>query len=728
MAKWARSGVASMRAWAIALIVALLASMLVAGPRPVQAQQLDGLEVLAERTGDLGARGGTATQAWAAPHFEALDLVSLTVAEGPVDISFRLKVASLAPPGEMYVTDDGAYSVRFTHNDQVYAAEARRSLAEQVYTWGFLLKYDPDAQVFNYQRDFAVAQDAAENVLTWAIARQDLTDSEGAAPFPGRSLTGFVAEAHMRSSQDPFLQINDQQPTREVDVFDRMPDSAEGTVPLPITLGLQQSGHAALWSPQPMRASNGEATSFVFEVRAGNTGPDEDLFELIPSGIPRGWEVVIPDRFLRLAGGAALSVPVVVSTPFSHDHGTVQDFRLELHSQSDVNSVGRLQLGIRYHAVPQPAGHHDMLYFHSHRWGEDHPLFVITESISSGNSGLSYLNSAEEDQEDQEVSIKGTYWGWGCHDPCVPDPPKAVWRWATYLQPGLEMGLDFDLSRKGSLTFPVMSATPIAQAILDGKLLHWTFNEATQQWVAVTVAEFAAGAPVDLVPNQPHTFQFEVTPTPEAELLPNAERVRFGLEMNLSSLARLPVPGFTGVEAPELLPGGWMQLPLFEYRDPIGDAFASVSDLTWIDQELHTMANPGETALFTAALHSDVDRDVDVELDLAGVHADWADLLHGKAFRIPAGGHLEVPIAVRVPGDAPDGDAADIVVTAQALGEPALRSLLRLVAVVDTDSDHEDASAAAAAQTKADAKESPVPPGLVIVAIALATLAMRRRR
>ncbi|MGB0651569.1 MAG: hypothetical protein ACPGQL_00070 [Thermoplasmatota archaeon] len=681
-----------------------------------------GLQVTTDAVDDLANRVETQSgNPHPAQRNPALDLVALEVTEGPETFTFRLEVASLEDPGEVFIVDDTRYLIRFTHEDQLYQVRINRALAEQDYTWGNLEKYDPDQGFFNFLTPLVVTQDVPAASFLFELDRQDLLDSQGAAPFPGRSLSDFHVESHLRTSQG-FININNILVGGQWDAYDFMPDDGPGGEPVVIELGLRQSGHASLFTPAPMRASNGEATTFVFTVMAQNTGTEEDLFELVALDAPSAWDVTIPDSVLRLAGGQSVEIPVLVSTPFRHQHGTVESMGLELRSTTDSASIGRAELGIRYHAVPQPAGHHDELFIHSTRFGEEHPLFVITDNLFAGNSGQAYMNTLQEDDNDQGVPIKGNYQGFGCHQPCGTDsPPHSRWQWFIFLQPGLEMGLDFDLSRAGTLTVPIATSEPLVQAQVGGQFVHFAFDELANQWSTTIVSELTPSAPVDLGVGGEQLFQFDVVPNPEADRLEYAKRAFFGLWLNLTT-PRASL--FTGAEAPELRPGGTMQLPLFEYRDPVDDLFNSLAGLAFVTQEQERYVNPGEGTLFKAELKSELDRDERFQLSLAGLNAEWGRLGTSKTILVPAGGSHTVHVLVEAPDDAAEDVTADLVLSARGVDDPDLRSLVRLVAVVDSEEDHpDDAAAVAEAQTE----DAPGAPLIVALLVALG-LAWSRRR
>lgn len=688
------------------------------------AQAPEPITVLTDEAGDLRFGSGGAVQvagsvAMPSERYPALDLLGVDVQEMAETILMTLRVADLDPPQEVFIADDVVYYVTFDHNDQRYAVQMNRVRADQYYAWGALFKAVEDGQSFNFVRQLDVEHDADADELRVMLLREDLLDLDGAAPFPGRSIDDFVALAHLRSNEG-FGTINGNPIATPYDAWDIVPDDGTPDGAMPVTLGLEQSGHAELITAAPMRASNGEATTFVYTMTARNTGDEEDLFLIEARGTPRAWQVVIPDRAVTLGPGESVDLPVLVSTPFAHRHGAVETFLVEMRSQSDPGSIGRTELGIRYHAIPQPAGHHDTVWLHSQRFGEDTALFVVTDNLFAGNSGFATMNTLEQDPEDQGVPIKGQFNGLSAE--AVGEPVRARWNWWVFLQPGLEMGLDFDLQGAGTLSVPFESGTPLVQAVASGRLLHFAYDEDLGQWIQTVVAQLEPSAPVDLSPNQEETFTWQITIEEEADRLEYARRAALAIQLNMSTVRPAL---FTGVEAPELMPGGVMQLPLFEYADPVDDIFASIGQVMFHALgPQQKMTNPGETSVMAVELANHRGQQTTFDLELAGVNVEWAALMAPERVTLSADGTQDVTLAVSVPSDARDGDKADIILTAQAVDDPTVRTIVRLVAEVDTDADHPD-EAHILDSLSTDSEATPGP-GLLLLLAAIAFAGRRR--
>jgi hypothetical protein len=715
------------RGAAIFLLVAGSFLSAVAGQAPpVTTGTGTALQVLEDIAGDARVQVADQTQPLQDAHDQSLDLVGLTVHESADSFNFTLKVAGLDQAPEAPAADDGVYYINFRHNDQDYRIAMYRALGDIAYYWGFLLKYDPSGNP-NFQREVPVSADSASATISTTIDRSDIQDGQGAAPFPGRMLTGFWAETHLRTNQEQFLIISGVQPSKEWDASDRMPDGGNGTTDFPIALGIAQSGHARLWSPDPIRASNGEQSTFLFNVSGQNTGSEDELFQLVANNVPSDWTLTLPATFIRIPAGQTVALPVLVSTPFAHVHGTLKTFDLELIGQTDPNSIGRAQLGIRYFLVPQPAGHHPFLYFHSLRFGSQSPLFDAIELGFSGNGGLTYMNTLDKDTEDSGVAVAAIYAGFYCSPICQPH-----WQWYIYLQPSLQMGLDFDTKGKIDLKVPVVARVPIPQLVLGGVLVHDAYDEAAGAWKETVVASLNDSAPADIQPNAVHEYAWTLSPTKQSDLLPYAKRAYLTLVLNATTIKP---SSFTGAESPQLAPGGHMTLPLIEYRDPVTQAFTSVGAVRLEPQgDRERAVNPGKTAVFTARVVNDLPEAHTFHLNLTGVHTDWSKILGGDEVTVASRGTAEVHVSVTVPAEEATSDptvphVADLVLTAQDRGNPELRALLRIAAVVDTKAEHADDAALVATYDTAPARKSPglEMPVLAMAVVALA-LAQDRRR
>lgn len=711
-----------------ATVLALLLLLLPAVPAQVDAAAL---QLATDPSGDAsvqspaGPLGPAAAASW-------LDLTTLQAAEGEIDITLSLSVVDLAsaPAGS-----STAYTVWFRHQDRGYLVVIQRFLAatgSDAYVAELAVRDDGTGR-YSEVAQLPLTVDEAAGTFTVPIGRHLLQDSQGAAPYPGRLLDQFRATAAMLDLGD--ISTNGQT-VGTPDVVDRMPDGGESPVPLPIRFGLAQSGNAALSSDQPFRASNGQAGTFVFHVNATNRGPAADLFRFNAVGLPAGWDMQAP-AFFRLEAGQKLPVAIVVRTAFAHQHGSAATFVLEMASQSDPGSVGRLRMGLTYLAIPQPAGHHDTVYLHSLDYSDD-PLTLALgtglQALAGGPGAFeTYMNTLapEDDERDDQVLVQGRYCGLNVQQD--NDTVGSTYCWEVPLQPGLELGLDFDLGRNGTYRVPIKTLAPAPGMRVQGRLVYLPpipnpddpFAEFSRE--RIEVATLKPSPRQDLLVNAEGLFEGQIVATEAGDFIPYLRGSALALE--LEAVTARPDNFYLGPKAqPELRPGGMMTLPLFEYEDPVGLEFQAASAAVLsIAGEASRLKNPGQTAVYNLTLRNDSGSDQEFLLRLVGSNLRWGAITAGgESVRLASGSSAPLQVAVRVPVEALDGDRADLVFEAASASDLSVRALARIVTTTDTDAQHVDEAALAAPPP---AKQSPAPGALALsFLLALMALALRRRK
>lgn len=656
--------------------------------------------------------------------WDSLDLRSLSVTETVSTIHVLLAVGAVGTTQESF-TSLIQYEVLLRHADTHYKLFIN-PFGNGAY--GTLARI-PDGQ--DLDRSFGedhlqvqVAVDAGAATFDAAIPREALLDSEGNPPTKGRSLDSFQAEAGLlndaRANGQPLPAFEDL-----------MPDAGVAQAAYEVVHGLQQVGDLRLSSELPLRTSNGEASTFVYTVVAENLAEDDIVAEFVTVGVPPGWDVRTPG-LVRLDGESEVDVPIVVRTAFSHDHGSVAAFTLELVGQDSAGSIGRIQLGLRYPLIAQPAGHHDTVYLHS----RDHTSNALDTAIGVANTALggtnfnleAYFNTAlpEDDPNDQGIAVPGSL----CESLRVlqdNDTVGSTYCWSLPLSPALEMGLDFDLERTGTYQIPFHALVPQPGARAAGRIVHYAPGEEDPMFgfffsEGTTVATLLPSDRADLGLDQRLTFEGVIQPEEDGDYLEHAVGASLWLELELRT--NRPENFYLGPRTPpELVAGGMMQLPLLEYEDPVQDF--QVSDALALDVagSAQRLANPGETAVYNVTVRNGGDETQQVRPALIGSNLDWATLVSPPTLSLSPGEEARMQVIVRVPADAQDGDRSDLVVEVASTSDVAQRGLLRLVTTADTDQDHRDESAALSGLPAA---KSPSVPGLSLLAV-LGFAWLRRR-
>lgn len=688
------------------LAILLVAATLLAAIPPAAGQGLAPVPLLTDDEGDAittvaGTPGPSADAV-----YPGADLVALSLVEGPSELTWVLQVGDLRPASEETGADGMTYAIRFEHHGRFFLLRILRSLpllqdgayasldardASDGY-WGTVwTSYD------------GVAMDFSADTFTVAVPRAALADADGAPPFPGRNLTAISVRAitttgggiiYSDSSGSPLL--------TPYTIVDDMPDTGQPPATYAVVIGVQQSGHAHLASPTPFRASNGEATTFVYQVEATNNGPRDETFELSVRDVAPRVSVVLPVPLVPIPSNTTVTVPVLATVPFAHVHGELDTFLLELTSLADADSVGRLEMGINYLAVPQPAGHHDVLFLHNPAQASATPGIL--------GSVLPYSIGTMSTVEDEDplppfYSDSLTFLGVGSR-----------FDWQYDLAPALQMGLDVDLERMGHASLTIGTTAPLLQATLEGSL----YVEGPD---SVLVGSFAPQAPVDIGAQGKHTFELDFVPWKDADDVPMQPGNNLILMVSLFGDS---VPGAPGSDvSPYIQAGASMRLPLNEWHDDVDDALAAVDGpaLTSLGPQ-ERLVNPGEAVVFNVSVENPTNESIPFRLAVTGQNSAWA-LLPEDSFVLPPESNATFSVIVRAPAEALDGERADLILQAYPRDEPSLRGLVRLVVDVDTDADHPDEAPLAKELTKG--KDAPGP-ALPLLAAALAGLAVRRRR
>src|SRR5262249_12046664 len=105
-------------------------------------------------------------------------------------------------------------------------------------------------------------------------------------------------------------------------------------------------------------------------------------------------------------------------------------------------------------------------------------LATACTAVDCGETGV-YMNAIETDpgvDPTKEPTVPAFVWYTGaCAVQCDPGnaPAAPVYKWFVPLQPALQLGLDFELTNKGTITWPIGSSLPLSGATLSGQIIHY---------------------------------------------------------------------------------------------------------------------------------------------------------------------------------------------------------------------------------------------------------------
>lgn len=494
--------------------------------------------------------------------FDAVDLLALWLHETPDDLLVKAALAKMdGQPGP----SQASVQAFFVFDGVEYRVGMYRSSDNEAW-FGSLGARKVGEPFFRATAPLAARYDVAAGQVWTSIDRDLLPGGSGRAMARDDVLTGVYAKAmvtlgYAATFNDPTIPVQGAL----LDVADRVPDVDGASLTLQFG-GAQGVGGLSLTAANPFRASNGADGTYVFDVEAANRADAPRTLRLEAQHVPSGWNVSLPGTSLRLEAGAAASFQVAVQTPFFHDHGTSQTFHLRMVDPQDADAWAQVELGIHYLAVPQPAGHHDTLFLHSHPWSGS---AAVVNPFLGGTSGVLTFNTLEQDPEDAKVPLTAYSSIGSTND---------FYGWAGCLDPGLAMGLDFDTSRTGVLRLPVFATKLVPDAVLTGRLLivrggnmQYCFPSEYRTLDVEEVATLEASVPRQVGPNGMEILESVVRA--KADVVAFEPGAALVLELSLRGSG----PGIGGAGGPELRPGGFLRLPLEEYTD------AAPSFVAWSD-------------------------------------------------------------------------------------------------------------------------------------------------
>jgi hypothetical protein len=683
-----------MRVSVVALVLAL---GLLAGPPTAHGQT--GALVLEDAEGDQETTLGDAIDLPPGLRGARADLHRLTWQETPVGFTLALETAALQePPADLLVVDSVSYTIFFTYSEADYAVLFEwwpsDPLPFPAFFDAFLTRYDATEERYVVVMPLEATIDLA-GLFTTTVPREAIAGADGRALALADAITGI----HVSAASGFALCVVATVACTSYRVIDAMPD--DGTASWTVQWGIEQRGHVRLGTDRPFRVSNGEATTFLYDIRVHNDADFPDTVTLSGEGAPEHWTVTVPRGDVRLEAHDDRTVPVLVTVPFAHRHDEVHAMTLQARSASDPTALAQLQIGVRYTAVPQPAGHHNHLRIHL---GEQGP----------------YMNTAEDDAGDAGTPAHAT-----------SESGNAItvtYEWWVPLVPSLQMGLAMDEDGVGRLVVPFAFPVGGLQTTLSADLLIAEGPSASfLRGEETIVAQAIASGPIDAAPGSAHTFELEVRPAA------GSVRIDFEPQRNLLLVLALQTTSAFGLslaaQSPAITPGGSLDLPLLEYHDEVDEFFTDLSGLALrADGAQQRLVNPDETVVFRIHAENLADRDATFDLTLSGSDPTAARVLGPTTVKIPGGATRDLAVAVRAPADGADTQIVDIALHATLRGDADVHSLIRLLAEIDTDVDHADEAGAAESADK-ELEERPAAwPAAALFAAVLVAAAVSRRR
>lgn len=558
---------------------------------------------------------------------------------------------------------------------------------------GILARLDPTADWYRTVEALPTQTDTATQTLIFTVPRELITTAHGAPVQFGQTLANVSAEA-IRYYTYLWFPLG-WDPTGGTYMYDRAPDTGVGTA-YRMTKGLTVHGDLMLHSLDPIRTSNGESTTIVYALNLMNHGKRVQRIQVEASDLPAGWSVRVP-TILELQPGDNVTFPVILSLPFTHDHGQTKTFEVRATSLGNATNWATVRLGVHWTTTPQPAGHHSKLWLHSQLldWDSTH---VFTSLFPFRNT---WMNPTEQEADPRmDDANVPAFFNNEVFELAFGLEPPSVTEWTTEwwfpLSPGLLIGLDFDLSREATFSAKVLHKVPVTESRLNATLFYCDPAEAGVETCTSSGLfggpwgwePLASGTSPPRPANAQEVVPYEVSMrlNPKADLVPYQRGANLGLRIVLTT--NLPANTIGPEPRPELvLKAGdartQLDLPLFEYHDPIEQFFENVGSLQLSSLvPFEKPLNPGRTAIFRFFLNNTGDAGEAVRLEVHGENAKWATLVGPADVTIAPGASRPIELAVDAPASARPGERAELFLIAQRQEDPLVVAALRLRATV----------------------------------------------
>lgn len=671
--------------------------------------------------------------------FPNVDLVSAGVwAEDESSVTFFVQVADLGDSSQNPMPfSDPDYRLHFSLGEQGYRLRIDTALQNAINdatgrsgTAFGRLEQEVSEDQFRAIAQAEVEIDPSDDMVRAVVPRAAIVDEKQAPLGLNRTMTDFWATAtSMGQFAFPVGQTGPGgDPVTYVGMpaaFDQAPDSLGGILgSYQMTTGeLKQKGDLFAVSADPVRWTNGEASTLVYEVQVTNTD-DQDLVVFADiRNAKDGWTMAFSDR-LTIPAGEHVNATVLATIPFGHNHGAIHMFEAAFESE-DGDHVGVADLGVYWPEVPQPAGHHDQIWLHAQTVDNENQFFPqVQDEVHA------WL-SAKEDEEDDDGSVIPSMFSLPFGFP--PGTGNAIAYWQIALEPGLRMGLDLRPDETASSEFAVDLPVPALDPRLTVYLNHVTVEEGGRGQGFSDPVEVASGSSEALSgpTSGRQVFPIEMTIGQEADDIPYEPGSNLVLTVLLEATA-MAGGGFLNPEqaAPGLVPGATMMtLPLNEYVEPVDLNFQTTGSLALTAGEdgQQRLVNPGRTVVYAFELSHAGNDDIPVTASITGTNAEWARVVGDASFTLGAQETRLVGLAVTAPRGAGQGERADLTLSIAHDDNAAVQAGINTVTTVDTDTDIPDETERLDGLDK-DLSKSKESPGLgLLVLLGAIAIAARRR-
>ncbi len=684
---------------------ALLITLLLLLPASVAAQSDDAGTTNTDGSGDVGVTGpdGQPVGTLPAGAADRVDIVAFGIAEETEDhITFFIQTAEMSQQSQLpvpFLDPDFEYHFKFNGKAfRVLANMAGDNPGNQAFDRvGVTVRLQEEGGR-NF-RTVALGEatiDDSTNTLFASVPRGPIVDWDQAPLARGSTLEEMYVFAGTLNGGFGMTVPNPAGGSlvdmSGIGMQDRAPDRDFGNPYTLVTGEVLQAGDLFASTPDPVRWTNGEATTFVYTVTLHNRGANDDTVSVAVADAPGNWDLAFSDQ-IKVPAGQSANATLLVTIPFGHQHGVLQQFRMDF---TGGHGRATASLGVYWPEIPQPAGHHDTIWFHSRPADRDPPFDTLFPGI------WTWMNAAEPsvDTEDEGVPVPAFTVPSGTFAAFTQDTDGFAF-WSFPLSPALRMGMDFDLSRMGEFRTSIDFPVPVQEATIDA-FLQWEpqrqdgrgfgGNGDDERRESIVLAR---GTVEGGMMQGTQTVLMDLTPTEEADSIPYDPEMNLEFIIVVSGTVLAPF-GQNDATNPILDPAATtMRLPLFEYHDPVDLSFVTSSalDLKIADGGQERRVNPGRSVVYDFEITLDADRPGRFTVDVSGTNAQWATVLGSPSFWLAPDEPRIVAVQVAAPQDAANGDAADITVTVTSDENAAVKAGVRTLTTVTTAMDIPDEAA-----------------------------------
>ncbi len=719
----------------------LVLTLLLAASLPVQAEEVN-TQIMDDDSNDVVIQNpdGTVTQPDGGT-LANVDIVGVGVfSEDDDQITFYIDVKNIDSQSQHPAPfHDPDYHIYFRYGDQGYRVMVATALQNPVND-AFArsgqhfgqLQIQATETNFRSIAEATIEVDHGDDRVLVSVPRDGIVDENQAGLGIGATLSHIWATAQSGGwFQFPITLQQGGEPTAYFGLpyaRDQAPDELSGTLPTyTMTTGpIKARGGLVAASADPVRWTNGEASTLVFDVQITNTAERDIPVSVDVARADYKWTLDYSDA-VTVPKQDSVNVTFLVTIPFSHNHGALHMFEATF-TEPNRDAFAATELGVYWPAVPQPAGHHDKLWVHSMATPTDNPLFG---AFNSGVHG--WMSAIEEEEADESMPIPSMF--------TVPPNPftggSAISFWRIELEPELRMGLDFRPEELGSAEIAIDFPATVVDPVVHIELSHVKEipsqggrfgNNGGGQRTETELASASASAPGPVSGRQ--VFPVELTITDDADDIPYDRDVNLVLDVIVEATF---IAGFGNSDpagiAPKLMPGAtWMQLPLNEYETPLDISFQTDGTIELVpgNEGVQRYVNPGKTTVYTFDVTYLGSEAATLTASLTGPNSEWATMVGDQEFEVQPGSTRTIGFAVAAPKDARAGERADVTLTLMDKDNAAVQAGINTRSVVATDEEIPDEAHRAEdldAQLSTD-KESPGP-SLVLL---LAAILLARRR